>query len=131
MTIDEKRKALDKHCRKYLSCDKCELNENNSKYGLCYSKKLPDEVVAENYNIVFCEKHKHDNVEHPNHYETGKFECIEVMQEALGTDAVKDFCVCNAFKYIYRHKRKNGKEDLEKARWYINKYIELCNESEG
>ena len=69
-------------------------------------------------------------MEHPNHYETGKFECIEVMQEALGTDAVKDFCVCNAFKYIYRHKRKNGKEDLEKARWYVNKYIELCNERE-
>ena len=130
MTIEDKRKALDEHCKKYLACNKCELYENNSKYGLCYSEELPDEVVEENYNIVFCEEHKHDNVEHPNHYETGKFECIEVMEEAIGTDAVKDFCVCNAFKYIYRHKRKNGKEDLEKARWYVNKYIELCNERE-
>jgi hypothetical protein len=55
-----------------------------------------------------------DNVNHPSHYETGKFECIEVMQEVFGTEAVQNFCVCNAFKYLYRHRRKNGKEDIEK-----------------
>ncbi|MBO7079904.1 MAG: DUF3310 domain-containing protein [Bacilli bacterium] len=69
-----------------------------------------------------------DVVNHPGHYETGKFECIEVMQEALGTDAVKDFCICNAFKYVYRHKRKNGLEDIKKAKWYIDKYLELSKE---
>lgn len=69
-----------------------------------------------------------DVVNHPNHYETGKFECIEVMQEALGVDAVKSFCLCNSFKYIYRHNRKNGLEDIKKAQWYINKYIELSEE---
>ena len=69
-----------------------------------------------------------DVINHPNHYETGKFECIEVMQEALGVDAVKNFCLCNAFKYIYRHNRKNGLEDIKKAQWYINKYIELSEE---
>lgn len=66
-----------------------------------------------------------DNVNHPSHYETGKFECIEVMQEVFGVEAVQNFCVCNAFKYLYRHRRKNGKEDIEKARWYLNKYLEL------
>ena len=66
-----------------------------------------------------------DNVNHPSHYETGKFECIDVMEEALGKDAVMSFCVCNAFKYIYRHKRKNGSEDVAKAKWYIDKYLEL------
>lgn len=69
-----------------------------------------------------------DNVNHPSHYETGKFECIEVMEEALGTEAVKSFCVCNAFKYIYRHRNKNGKEDIQKANWYLNKYLELAGE---
>jgi len=72
-----------------------------------------------------------DNVNHPSHYETGKFECIDVMCEALGADAVKDFCLCNAFKYIYRHKRKNGDEDIKKAQWYLNKYIELSNNKES
>ena len=71
-----------------------------------------------------------DNVNHPSHYETGKFECIEVMQEVFGTEAVQNFCVCNAFKYLYRHRRKNGKEDIEKALWYINKYLALEEKDE-
>ena len=71
-----------------------------------------------------------DMINHPTHYETGKFECIEVMVETLGVEAVQDFCICNAFKYLYRHRRKNGKEDIEKARWYINKYLELEEKDE-
>ena len=69
-----------------------------------------------------------DNVNHPSHYETGKFESVDVMVETQGVEAVKDFCVCNAFKYIYRHKRKNGVEDIRKAIWYLNKYVELEDE---
>lgn len=68
---------------------------------------------------------KNDNVNHPSHYETGKFECIKVMLETQGVEAVKSFCICNAFKYLYRHGRKNGLEDVKKAEWYIHKYIEL------
>lgn len=66
-----------------------------------------------------------DNVNNPSHYATGKFECIDVMEEALGTEVVKHFCLCNAFKYIYRCTRKNGTEDVEKATWYLKKYLEL------
>lgn len=66
-----------------------------------------------------------DNVNHPAHYNTGKYESIDVMVETQGVDAVKNFCICNAFKYIYRHKFKNGTEDIKKAIWYLNKYIEL------
>lgn len=71
-----------------------------------------------------------DMVNNPTHYETGKFECIEVMVETQGVEAVQDFCICNAFKYLYRHRRKNGKEDIEKALWYINKYLELEEKDE-
>jgi len=71
-----------------------------------------------------------DVVNHPSHYESGKFECIEVMEEALGIDNVKGFCLCNAFKYIYRHRRKNGDEDIKKAQWYINKYLELVEQED-
>lgn len=68
---------------------------------------------------------KEDVVNHPSHYETGKFECIEVMQEVFGKEAVQNFCLCNAFKYLYRTKRKNGLEDVKKCRWYVDKFIEL------
>ena len=69
-----------------------------------------------------------DVVNHPSHYETGKFECIEVMEEIYGREDVKAFCRCNAFKYLYRCKHKNGNQDIDKARWYINKYLDLCKE---
>ena len=68
---------------------------------------------------------KFDMVNYPPHYCTGKFECIDVMTEIFGAEAVQNFCLCNAFKYLYRTNRKNGIEDIKKAQWYINKYIEL------
>lgn len=67
----------------------------------------------------------------PAHYRTGKFECIDVMIETQGLEKVQDFCLCNAFKYIYRHRNKNGAEDIRKAKWYIDKYLELEDRKDG
>lgn len=66
-----------------------------------------------------------DNVNHPSHYETNGIECIDAMKAAQGADAVQDFCICNAFKYVWRHKHKNGAEDIKKAVWYLTKWLEL------
>lgn len=68
-----------------------------------------------------------DLVNHPSHYETGKFECIDVMIETQGVEAVKSFCLCNAFKYIYRCNNKHSSpiEDVKKSIWYLDKYLEL------
>ncbi len=63
-----------------------------------------------------------DNVNHPSHYEKQcSLECIDVMEACFDYDAVFDFCVCNAFKYLWRHRFKNGEEDMMKAAWYIDK----------
>ena len=43
-----------------------------------------------------------DMINHPPHYEVGKYEAIDVMQEIFGREAVMHFCECNAFKYIWR-----------------------------
>ena len=68
-----------------------------------------------------------DNVNHPPHYESGKFECIDVMIETQGIEAVKNFCLCNVFKYLYRCNRKHSSpiEDIKKSIWYLDKYLEL------
>lgn len=67
-----------------------------------------------------------DNVNHPSHYQKeGRKECIEEMIENFGVEAVKHFCLCNAYKYMYRHEQKNGDEDIDKAIWYLKKYAEL------
>lgn len=70
-----------------------------------------------------------DPVNHPPHYETGKFECFDVMREVYGDDSVRDFCLLNAFKYLYRCEHKGKKaEDVKKAVWYLTRWLELNNQ---
>lgn len=66
-----------------------------------------------------------ESVVHPYHYNQGKYECIDVMLETFGKEATKNFCLLNAFKYIWRTGEKNGIEDIKKARFYLDFYISL------
>lgn len=69
---------------------------------------------------------------HPAHYNQGNIECIDAMQSAFGDEAVFDFCLLNAFKYLWRCREKGTmKQDLEKARWYIAKAEEVANETDS
>lgn len=113
-----------------MICDECKYNDvdienppcNNCKWGGVAGSRIDFfKFMGE------VERGKDvcpDNVNHPNHY-TGKYECIDVMVETQGIEAAKNFCTCNAFKYLWRHDKKNGVEDVKKAAWYLNKFIEL------
>ena len=92
------------------------------KAKLCYKAKSADDIKKLKEQIKKLEEPS-DNVNHPSHY-TGKYECIDVMQDVFGNEATDNFCLCNAFKYIWRSNKKNGLEDVKKAVWYLNKYIE-------
>ena len=65
-------------------------------------------------------------VSHPDHYqaETG-MEVIDVIEsftfDLKGIEAVD---TGNALKYLCRWKKKNGLQDLKKARWYLEHLIE-------
>lgn len=77
-----------------------------------------DSVVAEN-----------DMVNHPHHYQSYnpelQIECIDAMRAAYGDEDVKSFCLCNAFKYLFRCYDKGRNEDIKKAQWYLDKFMEL------
>ena len=72
-----------------------------------------------------------DNVNSPVHYTSGDIECIDAMISAFGKEAVMIFCRINAFKYIWRSDLKGRVEDIQKATWYLRKYLELANELEN
>ena len=55
-----------------------------------------------------------------NHYKDLKIQPIEYIH-ANGLN----FLEGNVVKYITRHRKKNGKQDLEKAKHYIDLLIEL------
>ena len=72
-----------------------------------------------------------DMVNHPEHYETNGIECIDAMVASQGKEAVSNYCVCNAFKYIWRHQHKGKSlEDIQKAIWYLNRYLNLYDQKD-
>lgn len=64
-----------------------------------------------------------NEVNHPLHYNVGKIEVIEFIE-----DQKLGYHLGNAIKYICRcdYKEKK-KQDLEKAIWYLRREIELLN----
>ena len=135
MTNEEMEAVIQKWCEK--------MDEENDGDAVCGDCPIEDicwrvagdflknpDACKEAYEILAAQKQ--DLVNHPAHYESGKYECIDVMTEALGTEATKGFCLGNAFKYIYRCKRKHDApaEDVQKAVWYLNKFLELEGISE-
>jgi len=63
---------------------------------------------------------KKEMVDHPDHYQSNKFEVIDIIEDFdLG------FHLGNVIKYVLRAGKKDAvKQELEKARWYLDRYIE-------
>ena len=74
---------------------------------------------------------QNDMVNHPSHYTQGGIECIDALEAATtGLTGIEAVCTANAIKYLWRWKQKNGVQDLEKARWYINRMIAKLEKQE-
>lgn len=58
------------------------------------------------------------------HYTDLKLEPLNVMQAWFSADELRGFLRGNVIKYIGRYRHKNGIEDLEKARDYLDRLIE-------
>ena len=80
-------------------------------------------------NIQLCMPRK-EQVNHPNHYNQGQYECIAVMESIYGIEATMNFCLLCAFKYTWRTNDKDGIQDIDKAIWYLQKYKELQGRSQ-
>ena len=66
----------------------------------------------------------HDNVNHPDHYTQGKVECLDAIEAATtGLVGIEAVLTGQVMKYMWRWKRKNGVEDLQKAQFYLNRLI--------
>lgn len=62
-----------------------------------------------------------DNPIESNHYNNScSLSCLDMMKVVFGDHETFIFCLTSAFKYIWRFKDKNGMEDLDKARWYLD-----------
>lgn len=117
-TIDES-----KYCLKILKMAEGLLTLNGR-----FKEECPKEDVKtdKNSNKDGTPK-RYEKVNAPSHY--NGTECIENMRKLYGDDAVRWFCVCNAYKYRFRAGGKPGENestDFEKAKWYENYAVSLA-----
>ena len=95
----------------------CEFSTDNKTW-----KKLGNETVTE----------LHDSVNNPSHYQ-GRYgmQSIDALRNFMTSEQLKGFYLGNALKYQLRFQKKNGLEDLKKARknldWLIQE-VEKVNE---
>lgn len=77
-----------------------------------------DKPVEHLYKFVETVRSLNNPVNHPKHYTShpSGVECIQVTEHM-------NFCLGNAVKYLWRADLKGGIEDLEKAKWYIEREI--------
>lgn len=73
-----------------------------------------------------------DMINHPNHYQSENgLEVIDVIKEfTSGLEGIEATDTGNILKYICRWKKKNGIEDLKKAKWYLEHLIDYVESTE-
>jgi|TARA_E500000318_G_scaffold607_4_gene838 hypothetical protein len=64
----------------------------------------------------------------PNYYKNKPIETIEVIRNELTSDEFRGYLKGQVWKYLSRHRGKNGFEDLQKAKWYMDYLIKFEQE---
>lgn len=71
----------------------------------------------------------YDNVNKPSHYNYGDIEVIDYIEQVTNQyDGYNAYLVGNVLKYISRAPHKNGQEDLDKAKVYLDKMVMEWND---
>lgn len=71
------------------------------------------------------QRKRKDNVNSPSHYNFGDIEVIDFIEQVTQYyNPNVAYHIGNAIKYLARSPHKNGKEDVDKARWYIERAFE-------
>ena len=102
---------------------------NNTLIGAKEVEKRTKEIAG---NVAFelGKIESEDNIISPSHYASDKgFEVFDVQEAFI--HELKGMAAsywCNIVKYILRFQKKNGVEDLKKAKYYLEKLIEEVGE---
>ena len=94
----------------------------NVKCMVCKKEYIVKKSVLINGDYFYvcptCRLEEKNNIK-PNHYGDSEIDVISFCQANN-----LDFMQGNVIKYVFRYKNKNGLEDLEKAKEYIDRMIE-------
>ena len=131
-TRDEMVRTLAKFCDDCHGCNIC-LLEKFSGGVMCDFDEWSDDKLAIAYDHVYknMDENVPDMVNHPQHYTQGGIECIDALKAAtVGKRGIEAVCVANVIKYLWRYEKKNGIEDVRKAKFYIERLLKELEESQ-
>ena len=90
-----------------------------------WTKEIEDKTESMGLNKQtndLQQRKRKDNVNSPSHYNYGEIEVIDFIEQVTQHyNPNVAYHIGNAIKYLARSPHKNGKEDVEKARWYIER----------
>lgn len=89
---------------------------------MCDATEGKNEKFAEILRVFVEENSENeDNVNSPNHYKLAGLdvEVIDVIRASMSPEEFKGYCKGNVIKYVTRENKKNGMEDLRKAKKYL------------
>lgn len=93
-----------------------------------WSKSIEDKTESIGLNKQsndVQQRKRNDTVNHPSHYNYGDIEVIDFIEQVTKHyNPNVAYHIGNAIKYLARSPHKNGKEDIAKAKWYIERAFE-------
>jgi len=66
----------------------------------------------------------------PEHYTYGGIETIDFIEAKLSPEMYKGYLLGTIIAYLSRESHKNGKEDIEKAHWYLDRLFEFIKKED-
>lgn len=110
----------------YLRSTNPNVPTTNKNEAMKVTKSRYRKEFSDKYIFRKVVKPMNDNVNKPSHYQGSKgLESIEVIDNFIGNLPGKAaWCWGNAIKYLLRFQKKNGLEDLKKARKNLDWLIE-------
>lgn len=110
--------------------DSCDNIDISYEYDFNNLKKLIDYINSYESNKIEVENNdnNYDNVNRPNHYQLNikgnNIQAIDIIDEVVKDYRPQEaFKIANVIKYVLRASKKNGIEDLKKARKYIDMLV--------
>nr|WP_236582535.1 DUF3310 domain-containing protein [Staphylococcus pasteuri] len=91
-------------------------NDDFAVVELPFSQKLDESIEV-------------DMINQPPHYTYGDIEIIDMIEQITAQYPPElAFAIGSAIKYIARANHKNGKEDIDKAKWYLQRVFDKWEE---
>ena len=124
MSMDLMNKYVECTCDYYSDLTKGKIYKVDYEYSDCIIVTNDLGAMSE-YPVDTFEKLTNNDKIKPSYYGTG----IDVIEFCLRNNLT--FMQGNVIKYVTRYKNKNGIEDLEKAKEYIDRLIEYEKRNEN